>query len=117
MNIESFPVNRHDNYHAHVYFEQETLTFAKNLCEKSGELFGLAVGRVHQKAIGPHPKWSCQITFSSSDFDRFIPWLEQNRNDLTVLIHAVTGDNLKDHTDYAYWLGKAEALNLSIFKS
>ncbi|MFT5542972.1 MAG: aromatic ring-cleaving dioxygenase, partial [Arenicella sp.] len=42
-------------------------------------------GRVHQKPVGPHPKWSCQITFSSNDFEQFIPWLEDNRGDLSVL--------------------------------
>ena len=68
MNMNKFPVNRHEHYHTHIYFEQETLGFAASLCEKAGKLFGLEVGRVHQKAIGPHPKWSCQIKFSSSDF-------------------------------------------------
>ncbi|WP_160065123.1 DOPA 4,5-dioxygenase family protein [Psychromonas sp. L1A2] len=26
-------------------------------------------------------------------------------------VHAVAGDNLKDHTDMTYWLGKPEKLN------
>jgi len=38
-----------------VYFEQDTLEFASGLCEKAGELFGLKVGRVHQKPVGPYP--------------------------------------------------------------
>jgi len=109
------PMNRHDDYHAHLYFEQETLAFAKYLCEKAGDLFTLQVGRVHQKNIGPHPKWSCQITFTSSDFEKFIPWLEEQRQGLSVLVHGVTGDNLKDHTEYAYWLGTEIELSLDFF--
>ena len=48
-------------------------------------------------------------------FEPFIKWLDDNRKGLTVLVHAVTDDDLKDHTDYAYWLGNEEKLNLSIF--
>jgi aromatic ring-cleaving dioxygenase len=111
------PVNIPKVYHAHVYFNDETLEFASNLCEKAGELFGLKVGRVHQKPIGPHPEWSCQITFPVKKFDAFIPWIDENRNELTVFVHALTGDDLKDHTDYAYWLGDSVVLDLSIFDS
>ena len=109
------PINIHRGYHAHVYFDLDTLEFASGLCNQAGELFGLKVGRVHQKPIGPHPKWSCQITFAGKHFDEFIPWIDKNRNGLTVLVHALTGDNLKDHTDYAYWLGDSVELELSIF--
>lgn len=111
------PINSHDFYHAHVYFEHETTAFASDLCQKAGDLFTLKVGRVHQKPVGPHPKWSCQITFSSDDFDQFIPWLEENRQGLSVLVHALTSDNLKDHTEYAYWLGDEVELCLDIFRS
>ena len=117
MSFTNFPVNNHDYYHALVYFEEETILFATELCKKSGDLFGLKVGRIHKQAIGPHPKWSCQITFTSKDFELFIPWLENNREGLTVLIHAVTGDNLQDHTEYAYWLGNEVNLNLLIFQT
>lgn len=116
MSTAHYPVNNYEVYHAHVYFEQATLMFATALCLKAAELFGVAIGHVHQKTVGPHPKWSCQILFSSHDFEKLIPWLEQERNQLTVFVHGVTGDNLKDHTDYAYWLGDKVELNLSIFK-
>ena len=117
MNKLKYPMNIHDDYHAHIYFEQETLTFATDLCKRAGDLFTLKVGRVHQKAIGPHPKWSCQIIFSSNDFEHFIPWLEDNRQGLKILVHALTGDNLKDHTEYAYWLGDAVELSLDVFRA
>ncbi|AAZ24020.1 DOPA 4,5-dioxygenase family protein [Colwellia psychrerythraea] len=116
MNNQKTPVNIHDYYHAHVYFDQETLEFAKDLCIKAGDLFSLKVGRVHQKPIGPHPKWSCQITFSSNNFDQLIPWLEDNRQGLSVLVHGLTGDNLQDHTEYAYWLGSDVELSLAMFQ-
>jgi aromatic ring-cleaving dioxygenase len=111
------PVNIHDYYHAHVYFDQDTIEFAGDLCKKAGNLFTLKVGKVHQKPVGPHPMWSCQITFSSDDFTQFIAWLEEHRQGLSILVHALTGDNLQDHTEYAYWLGTEVELSLDLFRS
>lgn len=111
------PVNLHQGYHAHVYFDGDTVEFATRLCLQAGELFGLRVGRIHQRPIGPHPEWSCQIVFGSKDFDEFIPWLDAHRGGLNVLVHGLTGDNLKDHTDNAYWLGDSLELNLDVFRN
>ncbi len=110
------PVNSHKAYHAHVYFDEESKLVAKKLCDESGQLFGLSVGRFHEKLVGPHPCWSCQITFGARDFEKYIAWLEENRQGLTVFVHALTGDDLKDHTEFAYWLGQAVDLNLDFFK-
>jgi DOPA 4,5-dioxygenase len=48
-------------YYAHVYFDEQTLERARELCQKAAQLFGAAMGRVHQKPVGPHPRWSCQL--------------------------------------------------------
>jgi len=111
------PVNIHKAYHAHVYFEQETLEFASNICTTASEMFGLKIGSVIQKPVGPHPMWSCQILFTAKHFDDFIPWIDENRQNLTILVHAVTGDDLMDHTEYAYWLGDSVELKLSFFNA
>ncbi|SJL82449.1 DOPA 4,5-dioxygenase family protein [Vibrio palustris] len=107
------PVNVHQAYHAHVYFNQDTLEFARDLCHKAGEQFTATIGRVHEKLVGPHTMWSCQIKFSTKVFDDIIPWLEENRNGLTIFVHGLTGDDLADHTTYAYWLGDPVAIDLS----
>lgn len=110
------PVNVHKAYHAHVYFGDSTKAIARKLYEQISQTFNLQVGTFIKKPIGPHPCWSYQIIFGQKDFDNFIPWLDENREDLTVLVHGLTGDNYKDHTDFAYWLGKEEILNLAMFK-
>lgn len=115
MNDVKRPVNSHKAYHAHVYYEKRTLQFATSLCVTAGERFSLKVGRVHQQNVGPHTRWSCQIVFGSKDFDEFVTWLESNRGELSILIHALSGNNLEDHTKYAYWLGDSVELDLSIF--
>ena len=109
------PENIYSEYHAHIYFDPSTLGFATSLCEQAGKLFDVNAGRVHQKLVGPHPRWSCQIAFDQSQFESFIPWLEENRNNLSILIHGVTGDDIADHTTHISWLGEPLALELSFF--
>ena len=114
---ENRPKNIHDVYHAHLYFDNDTKQIAKQLSIESEKQFGLKVGQFHEKLVGPHLYWSCQIIFESNDFERYVPWLDENRNGLTVLIHAVTGDDLIDHTEYAYWLGSKVEIDISFFNS
>lgn len=111
------PTNSYDHYHAHVYFDEHSVTRASSLCQEAGELFCVKVGRVHQKLVGPHPRWSCQLAFDKVQFDGVIPWLDNNRGELTVLVHALTGNDLEDHTKHASWLGDPVPLKLSIFRA
>jgi DOPA 4,5-dioxygenase len=110
------PVNVHPAYHAHVYFDAATVAQARALVEEAGRLFKVQVGRVHEKLVGPHPHWSCQLAFASAEFDRLIPWLDAHRGGLDVFVHGLTGDDLADHTTHACWLGNATPLNLEVFR-
>lgn len=110
------PVNSHKAYHAHIYFDEKSKAMAKELCQEIGERFELKVGRFHEKPVGPHPCWSCQVIFGTKDFEQFIPWLDGKRENLNVLVHALTGNDYRDHTEFAYWLGQPVSLNLSMFK-
>ncbi|WP_114785483.1 DOPA 4,5-dioxygenase family protein [Vibrio tetraodonis] len=109
----TFPTNIHQSYHAHVYFDAQTSDFAAQLRSKVTQDFTLAVGRFHQKLVGPHTMWNFSISFEKADFEQLIPWLDNARGGLSILVHAVTGDDITDHTEYAYWLGKPVELNLS----
>ena len=106
-------------WHAHVYFDAATVDAARALCEEAARRFDLEMGRVHEKPVGPHPKWSCQLACSGDVFAELLPWLATNRGPLTVFAHPETGDHLGDHRDRAVWLGPAGdvglALDLSIF--
>ena len=42
-------------YHAHVYFGEDTVEQARALRERISEAFDYAVGRFHEKNVGPHP--------------------------------------------------------------
>ncbi len=110
------PVNTHGAYHAHIYFGPDTVEQARALAQEAGRLFKVSVGRVHEKLVGPHPAWSCQLAFSAAEFDQVIPWLDQHRGLLDVFVHGVSGDDLADHTEHAYWLGNEWKLDLSMFQ-
>ncbi len=73
------------------------------------------MGRMHAKPVGPHPRWSCQMTVPADKFDQVIPWLALNRQGLTVFTHPDTGQHLEDHRDRAIWMGELLELDLSIF--
>lgn len=102
-------------YHAHVYFDANSVDEARILCETAAATFGVQMGRIHEKAVGPHPMWSCQLGASPAQFAQLLPWLALNRGDLIVFSHPETGDHLKDHRDHGIWLGTGLDLNLSIF--
>lgn len=108
--------NKVNDYHAHIYYNESTYEQAIALCDEAENRFDISVGRKHRQSIGPHPKWSCQLAFKPEMFGELIPWLALHRDGLTVFIHPATGNNLKDHTEYAMWMGIIEPLKLDIFK-
>lgn len=105
-----------EGYHVHVYFDESTFEQAKILCEEAGKNFSVKVGRMHSKPVGPHPCWSCQLAFSLDEYANLSSWLALNRQGLTILIHPLTGNDLKDHTDYASWMGESQTLNLDVLR-
>jgi aromatic ring-cleaving dioxygenase len=111
------PRNVHSSYHAHVYFDERSEQDARSLCERAATQFGVSMGRMHRRPVGPHPYWSCQLSFDSTQFGALIPWLDANRGRLDILVHGVTGQHLEDHSTHAYWLGEPAKLDLSVFDS
>ena len=110
------PDNRYSRYHAHVYFSEATEQQARSLCVDAWRGHHVQLGRFHRRPVGPHPCWSCQITFEASEFDALIPWLEAHRQGLDILVHPLTGDALAEHTELAGWLGNEVPLNVEIFR-
>ena len=102
-------------YHAHVYFDADTVETARALCEAARDRFGVVMGRVHEKPVGPHPMFSCQLAASVEQFGVLLPWLALNRDGLIVFAHPGTGGGLADHRDHGIWLGTGLPLELSIF--
>lgn len=113
----TFPINRHQSYHAHFYFDQSSSDYAAQVRQDVQQRFGVFVGRFNQRLVGPHTKWSFEIDFTNELFDEVIPWLDQSRQGHSILVHAVTEDDYRDHTEYVYWLGEPVQLDLTLFTS
>ena len=103
-------------YHAHVYYNAPQKADAQRLCEALRDRFGIPMGRMHDGAVGPHPRGSCQLTVSPENFSDVMQWLVANRGDFTIFAHALSGDEIKDHTDHVIWLGPSETLKLDQFR-
>lgn len=103
-------------YHAHVYYDESTFEQASGLCDRAGALFNVDIGHKHRQLVGPHPRWSCQLTLTPEQFGDVLPWLMLNRNGLTIFTHAETGDMIRDHTEHTIWMGEMLPLNMDILQ-
>ena len=103
------------SWHAHVYFDGASRDAAWDLRTAiEHELAGrVAIGRFHERPVGPHPMWSFQLAFGADGFAAVVGWLALNHGGLDVFMHPNTGDELRDHRDSALWLGRSYTLNLA----
>ncbi len=99
-------------YHAHVYYDAETLPAAERLRAGLAASFPVELGAFSGAEVGPHPVPQFQIIFTKAQFQDVVPWLMVNREGLDILIHPLTDDMVDDHSVYALWLGAPIALKL-----
>lgn len=95
------------SYHAHIYFDgpgQRVL--AMDLRDRIAERFSVALGRVHDRPVGPHTRAMYQVSFDVPTFAALVPWLLLNRAGLAVFIHPNTGQERTDHLAHELWLGE-----------
>jgi DOPA 4,5-dioxygenase len=71
---------------------------------------------MHEREVGPHPRWSCQLAFPAHLLGSFLPWLVERRGGLTVFMHPNTGQSLEDHRDRAVWMGELLPLKLDALR-
>ena len=110
------PIEIVQGYHAHVYFDAESVEPVKALRAEIEEHFDIQMGRFHEKNVGPHPRWSYQVAFGGDLFGKIIPWLTINRRGLTVFVHGCIGEDIIDHTEHVCWLGESQALNMDALR-
>jgi DOPA 4,5-dioxygenase len=88
------------HFHAHIYYDPaKSRGRAELLRERvAADFLQAKLGRWHDELVGPHPQSMFQIAFPAEMLAAFVPWLMLNRDDLVVLLHPETGDDLADHT-------------------
>ncbi|KAK6878834.1 putative 21.2 kDa protein [Candida tropicalis] len=114
-------------YDFHVYYyahKPETVKEAKDLLNKLIANFpeDSANGSIivkqlpDDKVIGPHSSqfWEADV-LRPEVFIKVLSWFQLNHGKLSVLIHPQTGDDYKDHSDYALWLGTPVPIFTSVF--
>lgn len=104
--MQETPVSAITSYHAHIYFrdagEREV---AMEIRQAMAGRFAVALGRVHDRLVGPHTAPMYQVAFNVEDFARLVPWLMLNRGGLSILLHPNTRFQKQDHLITSFWLG------------
>lgn len=99
------------HYHAHIYWQNEDQRRAALELRQPLQSLGCQLGRIWDEPIGPHPYAMYQANYSKSIADAVEQLLRTT--DLDILLHEDTGDDLRDHTEGARWLGHNLTLNLA----
>jgi DOPA 4,5-dioxygenase len=102
--------------HAHIYFDNDSRSRerARQVRQSLRVLpWVLYVGPLRDRKLGPHPQAQFEIHFLAEHESAALFDLERLRSGLSVLVHALTDDDLGDHTERARWLGIALRLDLT----
>ncbi len=103
-------------FHVHIYFEPDGLEVARLLTKRAQQTRLFEFVKLHEQPIGPHPTGMIEGHFGEVSYVSVLDWLETNRGSFSVLIHQETGDDFKDHTVGARWLGKEISLDFNFFE-
>ncbi|GAB7324649.1 hypothetical protein MBLNU13_g08528t1 [Cladosporium sp. NU13] len=108
-------------FDVHIYFQQTSTTqtqYAKELHERIRREFPeLRIYPVFERPIGPHPIGMFEVNvFSPEQFGAFVSWLVVWRGPLSALIHPNTGDDVRDHSQRATWMGQPFPLDIGMLR-
>jgi aromatic ring-cleaving dioxygenase len=105
-----------DGYHAHVYYAAATRAKVERLAVAALDQLSVEIGGFSDEPVGPHPVGNLQLIFRPSEFASVVPWLMMNRDGLSVLVHPLTDDAIRDHDGQELWLGKQVPLRLHVMR-
>lgn len=109
-------------FHFHVYYFQtnaasraHALALRDDILRLRAEGYFHAVPLVTYNDVprGPHPVGSYEVWCPRERFSRVYSYFAMNRGELSVLIHPLTREEVKDHTERAVWLGPSYPLDLT----
>jgi DOPA 4,5-dioxygenase len=116
VNSKLMPAQCKREFDAHIYYVPSSRSRADALrlkAEKRFEGQPIFVGRMVDQAVGPHPVPMFEINFAKEFLGEVCLWFIDNRDDLSILVHQVTGDDPVDHTAGAIWLGQQVELDMT----
>ena len=98
------------HYHAHVYWHDPAQRECALALRPALADLGGGLGRVMDQPIGPHPRPMYQVNYSTVQQAAIEDLLRSSG--LDVLLHDDTGDDVRDHTQGARWLGTPLQLDI-----
>ena len=105
------------NYHAHIYWKNDAERNIALALRPELQSLGCGLGRVHDRAIGPHPLPMYQVMYDSSkqlEVEGFLRAMTSS----SVLLHEDIGfDHVKDHTEGTRWIGEPLELDIEFLKN
>jgi aromatic ring-cleaving dioxygenase len=105
-------------FHLHVYYDLDDLPTGIEVHRDL--LKGLTCidgcGPVKRVPVGPHPKPSFEVWFQNSHLGEVVLWVLQNRRGLSALIHPLTKNEIRDHSEHAVWIGSPLTLDFTFLK-
>nr|CAG8587716.1 70_t:CDS:2 [Entrophospora candida] len=100
-------------YHFHVYFFQEN----KESCEAAAKLRNKIIELIDKRFFNPVPYHTVNhgplVWCPKEHFSRVYSWFLLHRNGLSVMIHPLTINEVKDHTENVTWMGKSIPLDIT----
>ena len=104
--------------HAHIYYEAPTREKAVRFQQKIAANFGgrVSVSRLVDRPIGPHPIPMFEVDLRTEILGELMPFLDREREGLSILLHPVSDEEVLDHTVRAKWLGEKLSLDVGFLE-
>ena len=74
------------------------------------------IGRIWATPIGPHSIGNFEVWIPNTSLEPMINWLTLHRRGHSCLIHPLTLEELKDHTERALWIGRSIPIKTECLK-
>lgn len=95
-------------YHIHVYFALNNMAAAERLHHTIIQTQAEKIERIYPlvpRLVGPHKMPMFEIHIADLN-NGFVEWLDSARGEMSALIHPVTGNDRRDHSEGVRWLGR-----------
>ena len=109
-------------FHFHTYFLQKNMDEYRKILKirdlvhneiTSGVMKDCAMGSLHRDPVGPHPIGMFLTCCNVTSVGNAVSFFMKHRTTSSVLLHALTTSELKDHTERAFWLGQSMPLDVA----
>ena len=103
-------------YHAHIYFNSYEKETVRELHQRAINLKSgiFKFYKLYPHKVGPHQLPMIELHFNEENKSEVIDWINSNRDDLSVLVHEDSGDDIQDHHS-PIWLDEVLPIDFSFF--